>query len=246
MSITALETYQPEALVPVIYHATVHDIPVDDRPRERLQKYGAQFLSNPDLLAIILRTGTQGENAMELASRLLIKYGGLSGLLNVDFHMLCQEHGLGSAKAAQLKAALELGKRLSLEQRDKRIQIKTADEAAQIVRLEMMDLAHEEMHILILDSKNHLVEYSQRYKGTVNTSVVRVAEVFRPAIIRNCPRILLCHNHPSGDPTPSPEDFAVTREVLKAGQLLEIELVDHIIIGNPRYSSIKEHMGSRW
>jgi DNA repair protein RadC len=246
MAITALEDYEDETLVPAVYHATVHDIPADDRPRERLQKYGAQFLSNADLLAIILRTGTPGENVMELASRMLVKYGSLSGLLNIDFQLLCHEHGLGMAKAAQLKAALELGKRLSIEQRDKRIQIKTADEAAQLVRMELMNLEHEEMHIMVLDTKNQLVEYSQRYKGTVNTSVVRVAEVFRPAIIRNCPRILLCHNHPSGDSTPSPEDLSVTREIIKAGRLLDIELVDHIIIGNPRYTSIKEQLGSHW
>jgi DNA repair protein RadC len=246
MDITTLESYEPAQTAPVLYHATVHDIPADDRPRERLQKHGAQFLSNADLLAIILRTGTQGENVMELANRLLAQYSGLSGLLNVDFHLLCQEHGLGTAKAAQLKAALELGKRLKLEQRDKRIQIKNADEAAQLVQMEMMNLEHEEMHIMVLDTKNNLVEYSQRYKGTVNSSVVRVAEVFRPAIIRNCPRILLCHNHPSGDPTPSPEDFNVTREVIKAGTMLDIELVDHIIIGNPRYASIRERMGGSW
>ena len=153
---------------------------------------------------------------------------------------------MGQAKAAQLKAALELGKRLKIEERDKRIQIKTADEAAQIVQIEMMNLDHEEMHIMILDSKNHLIEYSQRYKGTVNSSVFRVAEVFRPAIIRNCPHIILFHNHPSGDPTPSPEDYSVTREVIKAGSLLDIELLDHIVIGNPRYVSIKEHMGGHW
>lgn len=247
MSIIPLaESYEPEPPVPIAYHARVHDIPVDDRPRERLQKYGAQFLSSADLLAIILRTGTSGENVMELATKLLAKYGGLSGLLQVDFHLLCHEHGLGMAKSAQLKAALELGRRLGNEQRDKRIQIRSADEAAQIVRMELMHLPHEEMHIIVLDSKNHLVEYSQRYKGTVNGSVVRVAELFRSAIIRNCPRIILCHNHPSGDPTPSPEDYSVTREVIKAGSLLDIELLDHIVIGNPRYISIKEQMGGNW
>ena len=235
-----------ESLVPATYHARVQDIPTDDRPRERLQKYGAQFLSNADLLAIILRTGTSGENAIELATKLLAKYNGLHGLLEVDFHILCHEHGLGLAKTAQLKAALELGKRLRNEQPDQRIKIRSPDEAAQLVRLELMHLAHEEMHIIVLDSKNHLVEYSQRYKGTVNTSVVRVAEIFRAAIIRNCPRIILCHNHPSGDPTPSPEDFAVTRDVVKAGSLLDIELLDHIIIGNPRHLSIKEQMGGSW
>lgn len=226
-----------------IYHPTVHDIPLDDRPRERLQKHGPQFLSNPDLLAIILRTGTKGDNVIELATRLLAKYGGLSGLLSIDFALLCNEHGLGLAKTAQLKAALELGKRLSLEQRDRRIVIRSADDAANLVRMDLMNLEHEEMHIMALDSKNQLVEYVPRYKGTVDSSIFRVSEIFRPAIIRNCPRIIVCHNHPSGDPTPSVEDLEVTRTIVKSGKLLDIELVDHIIIGNPRYLSIKSMLG---
>ena len=128
------------------YHATVHDIPTNDRPRERLQKKGAESLSNADLIAIILRTGTQRDNAIELASKLLIKYGGLSGLMSASFHELCSEYGLGTAKAAQLKAALEMGKRLSMEQPDKKYQIRSADDAANLVRMELMYLDHEETH----------------------------------------------------------------------------------------------------
>ena len=126
------------------YHPTVHDIPPDDRPRERLQKFGADTLSTSDLLAIILRTGTQRENVIELATKLLIKYGGLAGLMSADFHELSAEHGLALAKTAQLKAALELGKRLSMQQPDKRFQIKSADDAANVVRMELMFLDHEE------------------------------------------------------------------------------------------------------
>ena len=189
------------------YHPTVHDIPPDERPRERLQRHGADTLSMSDLLAIILRTGTKNENVIELATKLLIKYGGLAGLMSADFHELSSEYGLGLAKTAQLKAALELGKRLSMQQPDKRFQIKSADDAANVVRMEMMFLDHEQMHILVLDTKNQLVELIKRYKGTVNSSVLRSAEVFRPAIVRNCPNIIICHNHPSGDPTPSPEDI---------------------------------------
>ncbi len=230
----------PLMLVPIEYHATVHDIPLDDRPRERLQKNGPDTLPTQDLLAIILRTGTQRDNVVELATKLLAKYGGLSGLVSADFHELCNEHGLGSAKTAQLKAALELGKRLSMLKLDKRYQIKCVDDAARLVRLEMMYLDHEEMHILLLDTKNQVIESIKRYKGTVNSSVLRIAEIMRPAIVRNCPRVIVCHNHPSGDPTPSPEDIDVTEQLVDAGKLLDIELLDHIVIGNPRYSSIKE------
>jgi DNA repair protein RadC len=226
----------------VEYHATVHDIPVDDRPRERLQKHGAESLSNSDLVAIILRNGSQRENVMELASKILAKYGGLSGLMSASFHELCNEYGLGTAKAAQLKAALEMGKRLSMEQPDKKYQIRSADDAANLVRMELMYLDHEEMHILILDTKNHVVENVKRYKGTINSSVLRASEVFRPAIVRNCPNVIVCHNHPSGDPTPSPEDIEVTKQLVDAGKLLDIELLDHIVIGNPRYVSLKERI----
>src|SRR5579859_6476919 len=126
------------------YHPTVHDIAPDERPRERLQKFGADTLSTSDLLAIILRTGTQRDNVMELATKLLIKYGGPAGLMSADFHELSAEYGLGLAKTAQLKAALELGKRLSMQQPDKRFQIKSADDAANVVRMELMFLDHEE------------------------------------------------------------------------------------------------------
>lgn len=224
------------------YHPTVHDIPPDERPRERLQRYGADTLSTSDLLAIILRTGTKHENVMELATKLLIKYGGLAGLMIADFHELSAEYGLGLAKTAQLKAALELGKRLSMQQPDKRFQIKSADDAANVVRMEMMFLDHEEMYILILDTKNQLVELIKRYKGTVNSSVLRSAEVFRPAVVRNCPNVIICHNHPSGDPTPSPEDIDVTQQLVGAGKLLDIDVLDHLIIGNPRYVSLKQKM----
>jgi DNA repair protein RadC len=229
---------------PVIYHATVRDIPTDDRPRERLQKNGAETLSTPDLLAIILRTGTMRDNVIELATKILIKYGGLSGLVSASFHELSNEYGLGPAKTAQLKAALEIGKRLSALQPDKKYQIRSADDAANLVRMEMMYLDHEEMHVLIMDTKNQVVEHVKRYKGTVNSSVLRIAEIFRPAVVRNCPNIIVCHNHPSGDPTPSPEDIAVTRQLAEAGKLLDIELLDHIVIGNPRYVSLKERL--RW
>lgn len=224
------------------YHPTVHDIAPDDRPRERLQKLGADTLSTSDLLAIILRTGTQRDNVMEMATKLLIKYGGLAGLMSADFHELSAEYGLGLAKTAQLKAALELGKRLSIQQPDKRFQIKSADDAANVVRMEMMFLDHEEMHILILDTKHQLIELIKRYKGTVNSSVLRSAEIFRPAIVRNCPSMIICHNHPSGDPTPSPEDIDVTLQLVEAGKLLDIEVLDHLIIGNPRYISLKQQI----
>jgi DNA repair protein RadC len=227
-----------------VYRATVRDIPTDDRPRERLQKNGAEALNTAELLAIILRTGTTRDNVIELANKLLIKYGGLTGLMAAGFHELCNEYGLGMAKTAQLKAALEIGKRLHLQGLEKKYQIKSAEDVARLVRMELMYLDHEEMYVLILDTKNQLIENIKSYKGTVNSSVLRAAEVFRPAVVRNCPNVIVCHNHPSGDPSPSTEDVEITKQLVDAGKLLDIELLDHIIIGNPRYVSLKERM--RW
>ncbi|HTI15244.1 MAG TPA: DNA repair protein RadC [Dictyobacter sp.] len=224
------------------YHTTVHDIPPDDRPRERLQRHGPETLSTPDLLAIILRTGTQKENVIELASKILSKYGGLSGLIRADFHELSMEYGLGTAKTSQLKAALEIGKRIGMLQAETRYRITSVDDAARLVRMEMMYLDHEELYILLLDMKNQVVDIIKRYKGTVSSSVLRIAEIVRPAITRNCPRLIICHNHPSGDPHPSPEDILVTQQLVEAGKILDIDILDHIIIGNPRYLSLKEQL----
>jgi DNA repair protein RadC len=228
----------------VEYHPTVHDLPTDERPRERLQNHGPQALSNVELLAIILRTGTTRNNVIELAGILLAKFGGLGGLMRADFMELCKEYGLGTAKAAQLKAALEIGRRLGLTQLDEKYQIKSPADAANLVMMEMAFLDHEQMRILVLDTKNRVVENISRYQGTVNSSVLRAAEIYRPAIIRNCPAVIICHNHPSGDPTPSPEDISVTQQLVAAGQHLDIELVDHLVIGNQRFVSLKERL--RW
>jgi DNA repair protein RadC len=226
------------------YHPTIHDIPVDERPRERLKHYGPQALSNSELLAILLRTGTTRDNVIELASKLLAKYGGLNGLIRADFNELCNEYGLGEAKTSQLKAGLEIGRRLGMLQPDEKYQIKSPADAASLVMAEMTYLDHEQIRILILDTKNRVVENITRYQGTVNSSVLRAAEIFRPAIIRNCPAVIVCHNHPSGDPTPSPEDITVTEQLVAAGIHLDIELVDHLVIGNHRFVSLKERL--RW
>ena len=230
--------------VKVLYHATMHDMPNDERPRERLQHYGSQALSTSELLAIILRTGTTRENVIELSSKLLVKYGGLAGLMRAEFGELCNEHGLGAAKAAQLKAALEIGRRMGALQHEERYQIRSSADAANLVMQDMMYLDHEQIRILVLDTKNQVIENISRYQGTVNSSVLRTAEIFRPAVIRNCPSVIVCHNHPSGDPNPSPEDISVTKQLIEAGIHLDIELIDHIIIGNNRFVSLKERL--RW
>ena len=162
--------------------------------RERLRNEGAESLSPTDLLAIVLRTGAQPDTVLELSARLLTKYGGLKGLARVSFGELNNEHGIGEAKTAQLLATLEIGKRLGKVSMEEKYQIRSADDAANLVRMDMMYLMHEEIRILILDTKNNVVENTTCYKGTVNSSVLRAAEIFRPAIIRNCPSVIVVHN----------------------------------------------------
>ena len=228
------------AVSSVTYHTTVREMPSDERPRERLERYGAETLQTAELLAILLRVGTQQENVIELSSRLLRVYGGLGGLLRVDFAQLCAEHGMGQAKTAQLKAALEIGRRLSVLEAGARPQISSPRDVATLLQLEMGYLAQEQLRVLCLDTKNYVVAQQVVYQGTVNSSVVRVAEVFKPAVSRTCPAIVVVHNHPSGDPTPSPEDVRTTEQLRKAGELLDIELLDHIVLGQHKYVSLKE------
>jgi DNA repair protein RadC len=224
----------------VQYQPTIHEMPVGERPRERLERYGATALSNAELLAIILRVGVSGQSVLNLAQVLLSKHGGLMGLARASFADLCAEHGLGPAKTTQLKAALELGRRLLIESPDARPQITSPADAANLVLLEMSMLEKEEVRVAILDTRNRVLNVPTVYVGSLNTSVVRVAELFRDAIKQNAASIIVIHNHPSGDPTPSPEDVRLTEMLVQAGKLLDIEVLDHLIIGQGRFISLKE------
>ncbi len=231
-------TTQPEATQ---YRAlTVREMPSDERPRERLERYGAGALQTAELLAILLRTGVHGENVIDLSQRLLRDFGGLAGLVAADLSDLCQTHGLGLAKASQLKAALEIANRLAALGPEQRLQITQPGDVARLLMLEMAYLAQEQLRVICLDTKNHVIAQQSVYQGTINSSAVRAAEVFRPAITRACLSIVVVHNHPSGDPTPSPEDVRTTEQLRKAGELLDIELLDHIIIGRHQFVSLKE------
>jgi len=214
--------------------------------RERLQHYGAMTLSNEELLCIILLTTSpaHGGDMRERVSRLLASRGGLHGLMRADFGDLCLEGQLGPAKAAQVQAVCELAKRFALVDPDERRRVVSADDAACLLRPMMMHLEQETLRVLVLDIKNQVVANLHLYTGTVESSVLRAAEIFRPAIARNCPRLIVAHNHPSGVPEPSLEDIEVTRQLVEAGKLLDIEVIDHLILGNPNYVSLRERM--RW
>jgi DNA repair protein RadC len=222
------------------YNPTMKDLPSSERPRERLLYHGAGALSSAELLAIILRTGTQDENVVRVAQRLLANFGGLTGLAKASPAELISEKGLGPAKATQLKAALEIGKRLLLESPDERPQIRSPADAANIVMSEMSLLDQEHLCTMLLDTKNRVLATPTIYVGSLNTSLIRVGELFREAIRANCASLIVLHNHPSGDPTPSPEDVAVTRQIVDAGKLLDVEVLDHLVIGRQRFVSLKE------
>jgi len=221
-----------------VYRIT--DLHESDRPRERLAALGPQALSNAELLAILLRVGVQGENAVQVGQRLLLQFGGLSGLHRAPIEELVHQHGIGEAKAAQIKAAIELGRRLTLEAPEERPTINSPADAAALVQYEMSALEQEHLRVLLLDTRNHVLDIVEVYKGSVNSSQVHVGELFKPAIRRNASAIIVAHNHPSGDPTPSPDDVAVTRAILQAGKLLGIDVLDHVVIGQGRWVSLKE------
>ena len=224
----------------VEYHPRIKELPIGERPRERLRESGPTSLSNSELLAIILRTGTASENVLGLGARVLVRFGGLAGLARASFGELCAERGIGEAKAAQLKAALELGRRLVSTQPEERAVVRSPQDVANLLMADMGLLDQEQLRIVLLNTKNQVISVPEVYRGSVSTSLIRVSEVFREAVRENCPAIIVVHNHPSGDPTPSQEDVQVTEQMVNAGRLLDIEVLDHLIIGQQRYVSLKE------
>ncbi len=216
------------------------DLPEDLKPRERLYKLGPEVLSNREILAILLRTGTKGENVLELAERILIEAGGLIGLARLSVHELEQVHGIGPAKAAQVKAALELGKRSISADPVTRPVINSPSDVADLVMEEMRSLDREHFRIMHLSTRNNVLGISAVSVGSLNSSIVHPRECFKEAIRRNANSVILLHNHPSGDPTPSREDLDITRRLTEGGKILGIEILDHVIIGEKRYVSLKE------
>lgn len=218
----------------------IMDLHESDRPRERLANLGPQALTNAELIAILLRVGVKGESAVALGQRLLNNFGALTGLHRAPFADLKKQHGLGDAKAAQIKAAIELGRRLTLESPEERPTINSPADAAALVQYEMSAFEQEHLRVILLDRRNRVLETVEVYKGSVNSSQVRVGELFKEAIRKNASAMIVIHNHPSGDPTPSPDDVAVTRAIVQAGKLLDVEVLDHLVVGQGRWVSLKE------
>jgi DNA repair protein RadC len=224
----------------------IKDIEASQRPRERLEKQGPEALNNAELIAILLRVGMKGASAVQIGQNLLNRFEGLGGIQRVSFAELCEVDGIGRAKAAQVKAAIELGRRLSTMSPQERVIITSPQDVADQVQYKMARLEQEELWILLLDSRNHHLRTVQLYKGSLNSSSVRPAEIFRDAIRHNAANIIVVHNHPSGDPSPSPEDIHLTRVLIEAGKMLELEVLDHIIVGINAIASIKALNPSLW
>ena len=222
------------------YRLMIRDLPPGERPRERLRDRGADSLSNAELLAVLMRTGSAAESVLDQAARLLADFGGLEGLRRTGYAELCGVHGFGEAKTSQLLAAMELGKRIGALGSPARPAIRSAQDAADLLSAEMAPLDQEHFRVLVLNTKNQVMAAPTVFIGSVNSTTVRTAEVFREAVRLNSPAVIVAHNHPSGDPTPSEADIAVTRELVSAGKALEIQLLDHLVIGRDGFVSLKE------
>jgi len=222
------------------YRFTIKEMAPDERPRERLRLRGAASLATSELLAILLSTGLKGEPVTDIAQRILRDHGGLPGLMRMDAVELATIRGLGEAKAAKLKAALELGIRLAALSPEQRPQIASPDDVVNLIGIEMAALDQEQLRAVLLDTKHRVLAIRTVYQGSVNQAQVRVAEVFRDAIRHNAVAIVVVHNHPSGDPTPSGNDVALTRRLCRAGELMGIEVIDHVILGDAAYCSMRE------
>ena len=224
----------------------IKDIELSQRPRERLEKQGASALNDAELLAILLRVGMKGASAVQIGQRLLYLFEGLGGLQRATIQELCQVEGVGPAKAVQIKAAIEVGRRISRLTPKERVIISSPQDVADQVQYKMVNLEQEELWILLLDSRNHHIRTEHLYRGSLNSSSVRLAEIFKAGIRHNAAALIIVHNHPSGDPSPSPEDIHLTRMLIEAGQLLELSVLDHIIVGMRGISSIKSSHPELW
>ncbi|MBU8770203.1 MULTISPECIES: DNA repair protein RadC [Cytobacillus] len=218
----------------------IKDFPQDERPRERFVLNGPQSLSNHELIAILLRTGTKDESVLQLANRLLTHFEGLRLLKDASLDEITAIKGIGSAKAIQLLAAVEIGRRISTLTYDDRYTIRSPEDGANYVMHDMRFLSQEHFVCLYLNTKNQVLHKQTIFIGSLNASIVHPREVFKEAFRRSAASIICIHNHPSGDPTPSREDIEVTKRLAESGKIIGIEVLDHLIIGENKFVSLKE------
>jgi DNA repair protein RadC len=222
------------------YTTRIRELPTSERPRERLRDQGPQALSNAELLAIILRTGSARQSVLSLAASLLARYKGLGGLARLSFSDLLREHGLGEAKAAELVATFTLAQRIKAVEPEERPIIRSPADVNLLLGDEMRFMDQERLRVLLINTRNQVTNITEVYRGSVTITQVRMAELFREAVRQNAPSIILVHNHPSGDPSPSPDDVTLTKIAVGAGEVLQVDVLDHVIIGDKRWASLKQ------
>ncbi len=219
---------------------TIHDLPISERPRERLQKLGVDALSAQEILALLLGRGIAGESVMVTAQRLLSQFGNLKGMASASVEELSQVRGIGLAKASQIKAAFELANRLEgYSEAGEKPVVKTPEDVASVVRSRLKGKKKEYFLALLLDTRNRLIKVSEISVGSLDTSIVHPREVFKEAISATAASVIFAHNHPSGDPTASEDDIKLTKRLAGAGEIVGIDVLDHIIIGDKNYLSLK-------
>jgi DNA repair protein RadC len=217
----------------------IQDMNESERPRERLERLGAGELNTGELMAILLRVGVKGKNAVQLGWELVKRFSGLNGLHEASFEDLSAVHGIGRAKAAQIKAAIELGHRMKMEEQSSKPVIKNPESVYNIMGHDLSVQKQEQLWVLALSTRNEIIRKQLLYIGTLNHSSVRLAEVFEIPIRCRAASVIIVHNHPSGNASPSEEDVRFTEELIKAGNLLDIGVLDHIIIARDGFSSIR-------
>jgi DNA repair protein RadC len=219
---------------------TVRDLPRQERPRERLQKFGPEALSAQELLALVIGRGIPKKSVMSIAQELLVRFGNVRAISHATIEELSQIKGIGLAKAAQIKASFELGRREELEPELKNFDIKDPESVVKAIRASIKDKAKEHFKLILLNPRNKIIGISTISIGTLNASLVHPREVFKDAITHSAASVVLAHNHPSGDPEPSEDDIKITKKLVDSGKILGIEVLDHIIIGKNNFCSFKE------
>ena len=220
-------------------YRTIHDLAGDERPREKLLRHGPGVLSDAELIAILAGSGTRGENVIDLARGLLDAHGGLGGLLRADAKSLQRTRGLGPAKAAQLAAAIELGRRMPRVDGEARPLLTSPEAVFAYLRGRLQGRSREELHVLASDTGGRLLGTPTVLPGGVHSVPFRMGDIFREAIVLDASAVVIAHNHPSGRATPSPRDIELTRDIATAGASLDIKLHDHVIVAGERYVSMK-------